>query len=157
MHTTSPRPERGFIISKPETTYSNPDSSISSIRATQLPAHTTKISSQLAHTTSERRRLARRQSDDSDSCTKEHFDVIRDAIFSGEQYISNANYYMMDLQESGNSSERYTTWFGEYNSTRVDIVANHFSLLNQTDLKEFTYDCGTCNDTDVYAYVYREK
>ncbi|KAF8636926.1 hypothetical protein AX17_003177 [Amanita inopinata Kibby_2008] len=55
-----------------------------------------------------------------------------------------------------NATERYTTWFGEYDSSRFDTVQDHFDRISNNTFDSFTYDC-TCNKTSVFAYVYPNR
>ena len=52
---------------------------------------------------------------------------------------------------------RYTTWFGEYDNGRKDLVQSHFEKIGDSP-KSVTYDCSSCSKTmdhsdDVFAYV----
>lgn len=54
---------------------------------------------------------------------------------------------------AGPSGDRYTTWFGTYNSSRHSTVSNNFDAIKDAmDNKPLTFDCG-CNQS-YFAYVY---
>jgi len=54
------------------------------------------------------------------------------------------------------STERYKTWFGEYDHARVNLVQKHFNRISREGLKDFSFDC-TCERNDVFAYVYPDQ
>ncbi|KAG8906552.1 hypothetical protein FRB99_006666 [Tulasnella sp. 403] len=83
------------------------------------------------------------------SCDSAQQSKISTAAKSAQSYISSANSYLAKL-DSG--TERYTTWFGSYTSSRGDTIKSHFSLMNNDPLNT-TYDC-SCNATDTFAFVY---
>lgn len=90
------------------------------------------------------------------SCSNSQKSTIVGAM-SAAQSISNEAYnHLRDNWDNGGQSARYTTWFGQYNSQRYSVVANHFykitdALINKT----VTLNC-TCEDDlkSAYAYVY---
>ncbi|KAG8754423.1 hypothetical protein FRC11_006670 [Ceratobasidium sp. 423] len=50
---------------------------------------------------------------------------------------------------------RYTSWFGEYDSTRFDTVKEHFGKI-QGKSPQTAYDC-SCNMPHIFAYVYADQ
>jgi peptidyl-Lys metalloendopeptidase len=53
----------------------------------------------------------------------------------------------------GNTGARYTTWFGDYSSTRHNTVSSNFDAIKDAmDNKPLTFDC-SCNQS-YFAYVY---
>ena len=108
-------------------------------------AHTAKISGKLAVS---RPVVEKRAS--YNGCSSAQQSQISSAITAAKTYASNAATY---LSSHSSSSTRYTTWFGTYTSARHSVVESHFSNIAGNDFSTFTYDC-TCQDTDVYAYVF---
>ncbi len=54
---------------------------------------------------------------------------------------------------NGSAGPRYTTWFGEYSSSRWNTVASNFDAIKDAlDNKPKTFDC-SCNQ-NYFAYVY---
>ncbi|WP_394834976.1 M35 family metallo-endopeptidase [Pendulispora rubella] len=54
-------------------------------------------------------------------------------------------------------SPRYTTWFGAFQTTRHTTARDHFNKINGNSLSRFAYDCTTCTQDNVYAYVYPDR
>ena len=111
-------------------------------------AHTAKISGKLAVS---RPVVEKRAS--YNGCSSAQQSQISSAIPAAKTYASNAATY---LSSHSSSSTRYTTWFGTYTSARHSVVESHFSNIAGNDFPTFTYDC-TCQDTDVYAYVFPDE
>ena len=84
-----------------------------------------------------------------DSCSSDEQLQLDTAAEDAQTYANETYSYIADIS---NSTTRYTTWFGEYDESRKDIVENHFELINGNDFSNFTYDCN-CTDVDTFAYV----
>ncbi|CAE6413852.1 unnamed protein product [Rhizoctonia solani] len=78
-------------------------------------------------------------------------DITR-AITDAETYIAEARLY---FQTHNAEMERYSTWFGQHDSTRYDSVSGHFKKI-QHESWNTLYDCN-CNMANVYAYVYPDR
>lgn len=83
-------------------------------------------------------------------CSVDQQSDINAAASGAQDYSKKTSAYVSGITDS---TERYTTWFGEYDDGRRTTVQDHFNLINSRDFSnDFTYDC-TCTDTSVYAYV----
>ncbi|KAG8851493.1 hypothetical protein FRC20_001742 [Serendipita sp. 405] len=86
------------------------------------------------------------------NCTPTQENTITQSTWVASLYVANAEKYLT-LHTS--SSERYTTWFGEYDSGRHDTVLEHYTNIRSSDLKTYTYDCACTEGTDdTFAYVF---
>ncbi len=59
---------------------------------------------------------------------------------------------------NGWHGQRYTTWFGTYNSSRFNTVSNHFTAIRNAvdNANPMAFDC-SCTDPGYYAYVYPDQ
>lgn len=85
-------------------------------------------------------------------CSSTQQSQITTAANSANTYIANAVSYL-DGISSG--TERYTTWFGAFSSSRFATVKSHFENMSN-DPTSTTYDCSTCTE-DAFAYVYQDS
>ncbi|QRV78565.1 peptidyl-Lys metalloendopeptidase [Ceratobasidium sp. AG-Ba] len=83
-------------------------------------------------------------------CTSTRQSQVASAISSAASYATES-YNHLTSNPSG--STRYTRWFGTWTSSRYSLVLNSFSRL-RTYPAGWTYNCGTCTDPSLYAYVY---
>ncbi|TRM66117.1 hypothetical protein BD626DRAFT_197166 [Schizophyllum amplum] len=86
-------------------------------------------------------------------CSSDQESQIDDAVSAATTYASDAFNY---LSENTESTDRYSTWFGEYDAGRHDTVLSHYQKISEGDYTSFTYDC-TCTDDGTYAYVYPDS
>ncbi|CAE7144933.1 unnamed protein product [Rhizoctonia solani] len=99
------------------------------------------------------RRLWSRQSGlRSNQCSESQKQDIRQAITDAETYVAEVQLF---LKTHNAETERYSTWFGEFNSTRFDIIKDHFAKIQHKSWNTL-YDC-SCNMANVYAYVYPDQ
>ena len=84
-----------------------------------------------------------------DSCSMDEQSQLETAAEDAQTYASDTYAYISGIS---NGTARYTTWFGDYDEDRKNIVENHFDLISGNIFSNFTYDC-TCTDTDTFAYV----
>lgn len=90
------------------------------------------------------------------NCNDQQQGEILQASYIASLYTADAEKYLT-LHTS--ATERYSTWFGEYDSTNHDNVLSHFTNIRTSDLKTYTYDC-SCeeeNSADLYAYVFPDE
>ncbi|CAE6464853.1 unnamed protein product [Rhizoctonia solani] len=78
---------------------------------------------------------------------------VTSAISAAQSYARESHAYLK-LNPSG--SVRYTRWFGTFGTGRYNKVLTSFSSLI-TSLDHWVYDCDTCSDPRLYAYVYPDK
>ncbi|KAG8698898.1 hypothetical protein FRC09_006951 [Ceratobasidium sp. 395] len=83
-------------------------------------------------------------------CSSTQQSQTASAISTGQGYAS-SSYSHLTSNPSG--STRYTRWFGTFATNRYNLVLNSFSRL-RTYPSGWTYNCNTCSDPDIYAYVY---
>ncbi|KAF8633580.1 hypothetical protein AX15_001373 [Amanita polypyramis BW_CC] len=86
-------------------------------------------------------------------CTDEQNALIAEASYEAAAYVNDTVAYFITLD---GYTDRYSTWFGDYDVNRVDTVKDHFTKISDGTLSS-TYDCQTCaarNISDAYAYVY---
>ncbi|KAB5587773.1 Deuterolysin M35 metalloprotease [Ceratobasidium theobromae] len=98
-------------------------------------------------------RIVRRQnSPQFVSCSDSQKDTILDAVKGAEDYAQQAADY---LEQVNSGTDRYTTWFGEYDQGRVSKVASHFKAITGKATQS-TYDCSPseCGNASTFAYVY---
>ncbi|KAH8833927.1 peptidyl-Lys metalloendopeptidase [Flagelloscypha sp. PMI_526] len=53
-------------------------------------------------------------------------------------------------------SSLYTTWFGEYTTTRYSTLSTHWTSIAATSFSDWHYDCSTCERDDYYSFVYAD-
>ncbi|KAF5357494.1 hypothetical protein D9758_012510 [Tetrapyrgos nigripes] len=134
---------------------------VSKLKAKIQGEHSSKLHGRLAVS---RRSFAKRCDDDHDDdeeptgpafqkCNHKQRRQIRRAVQVATKYAHNAHDYLTDHT---NATDRYETWFGEYNKTRHRTVTKHYANLVEQGYKNYTYDCGTCDDNGTFAYVYTE-
>ncbi|KEP50728.1 deuterolysin M35 metalloprotease [Rhizoctonia solani 123E] len=88
------------------------------------------------------------------ACTPDQQNMITEAATYADQFISDALAY---LQITSRDTPRYGTWFGMYDSQRIETVKSHYaSNLGRAMLS--SYDCmpDSCQDGSV-AYVWRQR
>lgn len=83
------------------------------------------------------------------SCSSSQSSQINTALDTTVTYVANAASYLSSLSSG---STRYTTWFGTYSSSRKSTVYSHYTKIQSSNPKTYTYDC-SCTD-DSYAYTY---
>jgi peptidyl-Lys metalloendopeptidase len=88
------------------------------------------------------------------ACTNSQEGDILTSTYIASLYAADAEKYLT-LHTQG--SDRYTTWFGEYDSTNHDNVLTHYTNIRSTDVKTYTYDCNCEESGDVFAYVYPDQ
>lgn len=73
-------------------------------------------------------------------------------VEGAEAYVEGAVAYLNQVNQN---TDRYTTWFGEYDQTRVQTVTSHFQAIAGEPSKS-TYDCAPteCGGAGTFAYVY---
>lgn len=82
-------------------------------------------------------------------CTTSQQAALLSARSAASSYSANAVSYLL----SGLQGERYTTWFGSYDTQRYGTVTTHFnSIGNAMNTAPVKFDCG-CKKK-YYAYVY---
>ena len=126
----------------------NPDSTISTLLA-NVDSHSAKVSGTLA---AARRALVRRAT--YNGCTPSQKTLLASAAAAGQKYAAGAVSYVGSLTSSTN---RYTTWFGAYTTERHSTIVSHFSAINGSSFPSYVFDCSTCTESDVYAYVYPDE
>ena len=88
----------------------------------------------------------------SGSCSNSEKNTITSA-FNAAKSITNNSVNYLNNQSANRYKARYSTWFGNYNSSRWNTVRSNFSSIkNALDTKPVVFDC-SCND-NYYAYVY---
>ncbi|KAK7438459.1 hypothetical protein VKT23_018072 [Stygiomarasmius scandens] len=87
-------------------------------------------------------------------CSESQQSDIEAAVDAANTYASDAASY---LQGISSGTERYTTWFGEFTSSRHDTVQDHFNSMSSQGYDDYTYDCSTCDESGVYAYVFPDE
>ncbi|KAJ3548999.1 hypothetical protein NMY22_g1045 [Coprinellus aureogranulatus] len=121
---------------------------ISSVRAKASKIYRSLVSGRLAKarkvTTPQRRALYM-------GCSAAQQSALVSAAAAAQSYASNTKNYLSGISSS---TDRYVTWFGTYTSTRKRTVQAIFNAVSTNVFSSFTYDCGTCTDPNVYAYVY---
>ncbi|KAF8686274.1 Lysine-specific metallo-endopeptidase [Rhizoctonia solani] len=86
-------------------------------------------------------------------CSIQQQAEITSAIYFAQSYARESHTHLK-LNPSG--SARYTRWFGTFGNGRYNKVLGSFSRL-LTSPNNWTYDCATCSDPRLYAYVYPNK
>lgn len=88
-----------------------------------------------------------------DACTVDQQATLVNARAQATTYASGSDSYLT-ANQSGTA--RYTEWFGIYNLTRFNTVANHFAALKDAWTNAgVTFHCG-CRQR-YYAYVYPDR
>jgi peptidyl-Lys metalloendopeptidase len=87
------------------------------------------------------------------SCTAAQQSTLASARSQAKTYALGADAY---LKANPSGTQRYTTWFGMFLTSRYTTVSNHFvALHNAWDNATVTFNCG-CKQ-NYYAYVYANK
>lgn len=135
--------------------YQDSDGNPVPIYATISSTHQAKISGSLKSRHVEKRdayhekyRNKNKKRADYANCVASQEDTILPASYQASLYVADAEKYLTLMSSS---SERYTTWFGEYDSKRKDTVLSHYANIRSTNVKSYTFDCG-CVD-DVYGKI----
>ena len=86
-------------------------------------------------------------------CTDDQQEQIVAASTAAHSYAVSSKEYVVGAP-SDSTGQRFTTWFGQANYVSSDVVGTHFTTISDNDFSDFTYDCGTCDLSGVFAYVY---
>ncbi len=87
------------------------------------------------------------------SCSVTQQAILNNAREGAIQYASGADAY---LQRINSGTERYVEWFGVFDSSRYNIVADHFVAIDDAWVNAgVNFDC-KCKQP-YYAYVYPDK
>jgi len=124
-------------------TYVDADGTTKDLDATVEGVAEVKLSGNLAVSRGHDKRA------DFNSCSSTQQTQLTDAADGAQMYAFNAYGYISGLKSG---TPRYTTWFGEYNSTRKNTVQSHYQLINGGQYSSFTYDC-SCTEKDTFAFV----
>ncbi|KAI8869287.1 peptidyl-Lys metalloendopeptidase [Ramicandelaber brevisporus] len=89
-------------------------------------------------------------------CTADQQNQINNAVVAATNYVGNAYNYMVN-PPSDSTDERYITWFGAEENQRRAFVTSVLNNLNNNDFTTFTYDCITCTNPTLLAYVYPDQ
>ena len=84
-----------------------------------------------------------------DGCSATQQSQLDSAAAGAQTYAANTLSYISGISSG---TDRYTTWFGTYDATRMATVKTHFQLMSSHQYSSFTYDC-TCTEAGTYAYV----
>lgn len=92
------------------------------------------------------------------SCTVDQQTAIGAASLVAEQLVDTAVADLSGLADDEKaSSPRYNTWFGSFSDTRFNRVVSQYQNIAQAlEQETIRYDCG-CDESGVYAYVYRSR
>ncbi|KAH7322239.1 hypothetical protein B0J17DRAFT_723572 [Rhizoctonia solani] len=120
------------------------ESSIFEITGNLVPSRTSSTPSRLLRSRQSGLRFRK--------CDEVQQKDITQAVKDAETYIAEAQLYFATHSVE---TERFSTWFGQYDSTRYDRVRDHFRKI-QHESWNTMYDCN-CNMANVYAYVYPDR
>ncbi|MGX5174866.1 M35 family metallo-endopeptidase [Aliikangiella sp. IMCC44653] len=82
------------------------------------------------------------------ACSNSEQNSVMSALSAAKTMANDSVAYL-----NGNATARYTTWFGQYSSSRWNKVASNFDAIKDAlDNKPKTFDC-SCNQ-NYFAYVY---
>ncbi|MFC7420794.1 M35 family metallo-endopeptidase [Iodobacter arcticus] len=82
-------------------------------------------------------------------CSASQATQVKSAFTAAQNMSTGGNDYL----STGTAGQRYTTWFGKYDSSRYATVKTHFvAIKDALQNKAVTVDC-SCTDS-YYAYVY---
>lgn len=90
------------------------------------------------------------------SCSNSKKSSIKTAVSASQNLSYDAYKHLYDYWDKGSESDRYSTWFGSYDSSRYSTVTNHFyKIYSALNNQNITMDC-YCegNLSNAYAYVY---
>ncbi|CAE6429157.1 unnamed protein product [Rhizoctonia solani] len=85
-------------------------------------------------------------------CSQAQQNDIAQAITDAEAYITEVR---LHFETHNAETERYSTWFGQYDTAYHDKVKDHFGKI-QGKSWDTLYDCD-CHMANVYAYVYPDR
>ncbi|PVF94995.1 zincin [Serendipita vermifera] len=88
------------------------------------------------------------------ACTSAQEAEIQQSTYAASLYAADAEKF---LTLNAQNTERYNTWFGEYDSANHETVLTHYTNIRTTDVKTYTYDCNCEESGDVFAYVYPDQ
>lgn len=88
------------------------------------------------------------------ACTSSQEADIQQSTYAASLYAADAEKF---LTLNAQNTERYNTWFGEYDSTNHETVLTHYTNIRTTDVKTYLYDCNCEESGDVFAYVYPDQ
>ncbi|HKI04209.1 MAG TPA: M35 family metallo-endopeptidase [Thermoanaerobaculia bacterium] len=93
------------------------------------------------------------------NCSNANITSIGSALTNAQSYATNAYNYLVGLPTASRStSQRYTTWFGAYTSSRYSTVQTHYnSIKNAFAGQTFQLDCDCASDNSLYAFVYTNQ
>jgi peptidyl-Lys metalloendopeptidase len=87
------------------------------------------------------------------SCSATRQSQLITARNDASNYAANSIAYL----NAGRQGPRYVTWFGTYLLSRYNTVKSHFANINNAMANaSVNFNC-TCNDPNVYAYVFRNQ
>jgi len=87
-------------------------------------------------------------------CSADQQKQIQEATVAAKDYATASYQY---LSTTTQSTDRYTTWWGEFSEKNHKLVTEQYRKLSENDFAAMTYDCNTCNENDSFAYVYPEQ
>jgi peptidyl-Lys metalloendopeptidase len=86
-------------------------------------------------------------------CSPTRTNDVKYGVAAAKTYATSASTYVNKLTST--VSIRYTTWFGKYSAANLALIKKHFTNIAAVfTSKPMTFDCSTCNDAGVFAYVY---
>ncbi|KAF5343566.1 hypothetical protein D9758_012954 [Tetrapyrgos nigripes] len=124
---------------------------VSTVKATVGTSLKTKLA---GGTLSIARRTPKTKRASFDGCSADQQSTIEEAVDAANTYANNALSYLQGISDG---TERYTTWFGEFDSSRYNTVTDHFNNIATQGYDDYTYDCSTCDLEGTYAYVYPDE
>jgi peptidyl-Lys metalloendopeptidase len=77
-------------------------------------------------------------------CSATQQSQIAAAADGAQKYAAGADAY---LAGHGSATQRFTTWFGAFTTSRYTTVRAHFRSISQTNFVALTYDC-TCQQPE---------
>ncbi|KAI8871943.1 zincin [Ramicandelaber brevisporus] len=89
-------------------------------------------------------------------CTADQQNQINNAVVEATNYVNNAYNYVVN-PPSDSTDARYITWFGVEEAQRHAFVTSVLNNLRNNDFTTFTYDCITCTNPTLFAYVYPDQ
>jgi len=87
-------------------------------------------------------------------CSAQQQSQVTEATVAAKEYATASYAY---LKNNTQSTERYTTWWGEFSDKNHETVTEQYRKLSENDFAAMTYDCKTCDEKDSFAYVYPEE
>lgn len=89
-------------------------------------------------------------------CATDQQKTINSAVDTATDHIAGAYQYVVN-PPSDSTGERYTTWFGTDEPQRRAFVTSVLNNLHNNDFTTFVYDCSTCTNPSLFAYVYPDQ